>query len=442
VAVTLTAGTPFEATTSVTTGTVTLPAGLVNGDWTFLFCTLNAATGVITGPAGWSTAFASAQSTASTSHVTAIYYRKWVGGDTDPAVTCTSGRLAVLPVKVSGAHGTNPIEGAVDSTSQASATTAVDAPSQTSTLSKLLVTMHSGRSAAATTIILWAPDAAETELAEATSRAVGSTNASLEVCSQVITAGSTTGSRTATADSTATGSRGISMLLAAAAVTPFETTNWSTTTTPLTISVTGALTGDQIVVFYGGDNGTGSGACTAATASTTGGSTGAWTEPEEGLATDNQAWVSSSTAAVTADGTVTVSLSRTQSTGKLWGGMALLVRGHNGIGNHARSAPSAAETVSLTVSQDSAVGVIAIDWDALATVAFSPAGATDVERAIEGATEITVYAGYWLNQAAGTRGYGIGTSSTTNLHIIAIEVLAAAGGPPIYAMLRPAVVAP
>jgi hypothetical protein len=218
VAVTLTAGTPFEATVSVTTGTVTLPAGLADGDWTFLFCTLNATTGTITGPAGWSTAFASAQSTASTSHVTAIYYKAWVGGDTDPAVTCTSGRLAVLPVKVSGADGTTPIEGTVGSTSQASATTLVDAPSQTSTLSTLLVTMHSGRSAAATTIILWAPDAAMTELAEATGRAVGSTNASLEVCSQVITAGSTTGTRTATADSTATGSRGISMLLAAAAV--------------------------------------------------------------------------------------------------------------------------------------------------------------------------------------------------------------------------------
>jgi hypothetical protein len=218
-------------------------------------------------------------------------------------------------------------------------------------------------------------------------------------------------------------------------VTAFETTNWTTTTTPLTISVTGALTGDLIVVMYGGNNGNTS-AVTAATVTTTGGSTGAWTEPQEGLAAVFQGWVSSSTASVTGNGTVTVSLARTQSTGREWGGMALLITGHNGVGNSARSAPSATETVSLTVSQDSAVGVVAIDWDALAVVAFSPAGATDVERAIEAAS-ITVYAGYWTGQTAGTRGYGIGTSSTTNLHIIAVEILAAAGAAPSLTFVRP-----
>jgi len=133
---------------------------------------------------------------------------------------------------------------------------------------------------------------------------------------------------------------------------------------------------------------------------------------------------------VTADGTVTVSMARTQATGKLWGGMALLFRGHNGLGNSARSAPSANETVSLTVSQGSAVGMLAIDWDALATVAFRPSGANEVERSQQGpGPDLTYYAGYWLNQPAGTTGYGIGTSSTTNLHIIAIEVLGDAATP-------------
>jgi hypothetical protein len=222
-------------------------------------------------------------------------------------------------------------------------------------------------------------------------------------------------------------------------VTAFETTNWTTTTTPLTISVTGALNGDKIVVIYGGDNGTGSGAVSAATVSTTGGTTSAWTEPQEGLAASNQAWLSSSVADVTADGTVTVSMARTQATGKLWGGMALLFRGHNGLGNSARSAPSAAETVNLTVSQGSAVAVLAIDWDALATVAFSPGGANEVERSQQGpGPDLTYYAGYWLNQSAGTTGYGIGTSSTTNLHIIAIEVLGSADSPSIPPQQWPA----
>src|SRR6266498_2454492 len=207
-------------------------------------------------------------------------------------------------------------------------------------------------------------------------------------------------------------------------VTSFETANWTTTTTPQTITITGALTGDKIVVLYGGDNAS-SGNVTAASASTTGGSTSAWTEPEEGLAATGQAWISSSYADVTADGTVTVSLSRTQSTGQQWGGMALLARNHNGIGVHARSAPSATETVSLAgLTQDSAVAALAIDWDALTPVAFSPSGAVDVHRVFD--TNLTNYAGYWLAQASGTRSYGIATSSTTNLHIIAIEILAGA----------------
>lgn len=210
-------------------------------------------------------------------------------------------------------------------------------------------------------------------------------------------------------------------------ITAFETANWTSTTTPLTITVTGALTGDKILVLYGGDNGTTGSLVTAATVSTTGGSTSAWTEPEEGLAAGGQAWASSSAADVTADGTVTVSLSRTQGTGQVWGGMALLAHNHGGIGVHARSAPSATETVSLAgLSQDSAVGMLAIDWDDLTTVAFSPSGAVEVERT--SGTNVAWYAGYWLAQASGTRSYGIATSSTTNLHIIAVEILAATGG--------------
>src|SRR6266536_2959518 len=209
-------------------------------------------------------------------------------------------------------------------------------------------------------------------------------------------------------------------------VTSFETANWTTTTTPQTLTITGALTGDLIVVLYGGDNGTVGSSISAATVTTTGGSTSAWTEPQEGLAAGSQCWASSSQATVTADGTVTVSMARTQTTGAEWGGFALLCKGHNGVGNSARTAPSAAETVSLTTSSGSAVAGIALDWDDLAVVAFSPAGPTEIERSA--GANIAQYAGYWTNQAAGTLGYGIATSSTTNLHIIAIEILAAGGG--------------
>lgn len=212
-------------------------------------------------------------------------------------------------------------------------------------------------------------------------------------------------------------------------VTAFETTDWTGTGTPKFITVNGAVAGDLIVVMYGGDNGTGGGNVSAATASTNTGSTTSWSEPEEGLATTNQAWVSSAVAEVTADGSVVVQLDRTQASGQPWGGMALLCHNHGGIGTHGRSAPSAAETQSLAVEQNSVVGMIAIDWDDLAVVGFSPSGANEVERTQ--AAQVSNYAAYWLEQAAGTRGYGIGTSSTTNLHIIAIEVLAAAAGEPV-----------
>lgn len=211
-AVTLTAGTPFQATASVTSGVVNLPSGLATGDYTLLFCALNATSGVITAPAGWTEPFPSAQSTASTSHAMAIYSRLWQSGDTDPTVTCTSGRLAVLPVKVSNANTSNPIEGTVGSTTQGAATTSVDAPSQTATSSLLLLTAHSGRSATSGVFITWTPPAGMTEVGEAGGQAAAATNASIEVCSLIIGAGAT-GSQTATASSTATGSRGVSMLL-------------------------------------------------------------------------------------------------------------------------------------------------------------------------------------------------------------------------------------
>lgn len=209
-------------------------------------------------------------------------------------------------------------------------------------------------------------------------------------------------------------------------ITAFQTADWTATTATKTITVTGAVNGDKIIVFYGGDNGTGGGTVTAATASTTGGSTGTWTEPEEGFAASSQTWASSSTADVTANGTVTVTLSRTQAAADIWGGFAILCHNHGGIGVHARSAPSSTKTVSLTVSQDSAVGILGIDWDHATVAAFSPGGATDVLRSAA-LLNVTWYAGYWLAQAAGTRSYGVPASGTTNLHIIAIEIKAASG---------------
>jgi len=213
-------------------------------------------------------------------------------------------------------------------------------------------------------------------------------------------------------------------------ITWFETTDWTTATTPRTISVTGGVTGDLILVLYGGDQGASGVNVTAASVSTTGGSTSAWSEPQEDIVTAGS-WVSSSWATLTADGTVTVSLSRTQSTGQEWGGFALLAKGHNGIGASAKSNGSG-ESVNLPISAGSAVAGIILDWDNLTVVAFIPSGATEIERAAT--ANMTNYAGFWTNQAAGTTAYGIGASASAHLGIIAVEILAAGGSPiePIF----------
>lgn len=140
-ALTFTAGTSSVSSGSQSSTTVTLPSGLTTGDYTIIVVSLVASSGSITTPSGWSNVFASAQSTASTSHSVAVFYRKWQSGDTDPAVSHTSGRVAATPVRVQGADATTFLDTTVDSTSQASATTSIDAPSQTPVTSPPMLCM-------------------------------------------------------------------------------------------------------------------------------------------------------------------------------------------------------------------------------------------------------------------------------------------------------------
>lgn len=209
-------------------------------------------------------------------------------------------------------------------------------------------------------------------------------------------------------------------------ITAFTTADFTGTTTPKTITVTGAVTGDLILVQYGGDNF--GNQVTAASVSTTGGSTGAWTEVNEDFGpSSNSGWVSNAWALVTADGTVTISLARTQSSGQVWGGQALLAHNHGGIGNVLHMANGSAETGSLTTSADSAVGGFGVEWDHLTVSQMIPAGAIDVHRT-DAETAVSWYGAYWRAQAAGTRSYGIDTNSTANFVFTAIEILANTGG--------------
>jgi hypothetical protein len=210
--VTATAGTPFEATASVTSAAVTLPAGLVAGDYTILIASANGTTPVITPPAGWVALFPSTQSTASTSHAAAVYYRRWVTGDPDPTVTTTSARLAVLPVRVQGADPATFLDTAVASTSGA-ASTAITAPGQTPATTGQLFMVAAGRLGSSGTVLTLTAPPGMTEVGEADSRSTTQSNASAALYVEAVTIGADTGTRTATASSSSTGSRGISFVL-------------------------------------------------------------------------------------------------------------------------------------------------------------------------------------------------------------------------------------
>jgi hypothetical protein len=195
---------------------------------------------------------------------------------------------------------------------------------------------------------------------------------------------------------------------------------WNTATTPKSVVVVGCLTGDRLYAFAGGDD---ANSVTAATTTTTVGSTGAWTEPQEGV--DGLAcWYHTATAIVTADGDVTVQIAATGAA-QAWGMFVLRARGSSGTGASGVTANSAIEVVNLTVEQDSVVGFASFDFDAGAVgTGWTPSGTeTLVERSTPAG--YTVHAAYWLGQAAGTRDYGSTGAAGSQLRCVAIEIKAA-----------------
>jgi hypothetical protein len=213
VALTFTAGTPSQAATSITSATITLPTGLAAGDYTLLVCALNAASGVITPPAGWSELLASTPATLSTSDVCAIYYKAWVSGDTNPVVTCTSGRLAVLPVRVQGADTTTFVEVAATVTQQGTAGTTITAPSATTVASTDVCHVFNGRSATSGTIFSWTAPAGDTLVGQANGQATAATNAGGLMSTTAVAVGGASGTKTSTASATVTGGMGVSWVI-------------------------------------------------------------------------------------------------------------------------------------------------------------------------------------------------------------------------------------
>src|SRR5690349_3549909 len=214
-AIAFTAGTSVESTASQSSTTVTLPSGLASGDYTMIFISVNATSASITTPAGWTALLASTNSVnGSTSMAHAIFYRKWVSGDTDPTISHTNGRVAATPVKVTGADPAAFVDNAATVTQAASGATTIVAPTITPT-TRVLMSVFTGRRASNGAFLTPFANlsAGMTQIAEANDKATGATNASHMIAYEILTANSATGTRQADAADATTGAFGVSFSL-------------------------------------------------------------------------------------------------------------------------------------------------------------------------------------------------------------------------------------
>lgn len=220
-ALTLTAGTPAQSTSSVTTQTVNLDPATVDGDWTIVLTTLNSSStgNVLTGPTGWDTVLASTDTVnGSTSAHIGIWAKKYVAGDpTTATVTCpnASGRIATLPVRVQGADATTLLD-VVPVVTQANAnTTAPVAPSITpATTGAALVSVFMARSGSTGVFIDFTTPTGMSLVGSAHGNMTSSTNSCETVFAQTgLTAGTATGTRSSTASSTTSGALALSFAI-------------------------------------------------------------------------------------------------------------------------------------------------------------------------------------------------------------------------------------
>lgn len=277
-AIAFTAGTSVEGTGSATSTTVSLPAGMADGDYTIVFISVNASSANITTPtaAGWTAILPDTNSAnGSTSMAHAIFYRKWVSGDGDLVISHSSGRACATPVKVSGADGTTFVDTAASVTQAASGATTIVAPTITPT-STALVCVFTGRDANNGDVLdPWTNlSSGLTKIAEANGRAATQTNAGHCIAYEIVTADSATGTRQADAAQPTTGAFGVSFALteAAGGDPPGEATVQLSGEGTLSATIPGQFT-EHISNFDDGTDGiwtpniTGNGTVTVTTAS-------------------------------------------------------------------------------------------------------------------------------------------------------------------------------
>lgn len=139
------------------------------------------------------------------------------------------------------------------------------------------------------------------------------------------------------------------------------------------------------------------------------------------------------TAASSSSGAISIGESTTPNH---YGAQVWVWRGHNGVGVIGL-AQSTAITVSMAMSANSGACMGLFDFSA-AAAGFTGTPTVNVERAdLSDATHYTVWVADWLNQAVGTRNYGITSGPTSANTMIAVEVkeLAVGGSIPVPAPL-------
>lgn len=194
-------------------------------------------------------------------------------------------------------------------------------------------------------------------------------------------------------------------------------------TSPKNAIVTGCRTGDVLYVHAGGDANTGA-AVTAAAVSTLNGSTGTWSELGKSLSSAPEDWLAAWKATVTADGNVTVEVSRTQGgTAGAWHFWVARIKTGTSGGEDVvtKFTANTTQVINTAIAADSLVTFASYEWDAVAPGTFTPAGAIEVERSSDGV--YSEASALWLAQAAGTRDYGTTGSSGTKFKAILVEIL-------------------
>lgn len=201
-------------------------------------------------------------------------------------------------------------------------------------------------------------------------------------------------------------------------------------TNPQTVTLSSATNGDTIYLLCGGDGGLSTGNnVSAVTASTTAGTTGSWSTVSEQLTTsgENTVWLSIKKASVTATGSVTASVNRTQAgTGRNWHLFGFLVRSSAGDEVATKYTSNATEVVNTAIAAGSTVLAYWADWDAGSVGTPEPNTPTIHENSSD--TTYTENVFEFTGQASGTRDYGTTGASGANIRVHALEILAPVTG--------------